>query len=370
MSPARKRRLTTYGLLAILGLAFILPLGGYSVHFLGADALAQDAGSAVNPRSNYWRAVADGVNGYTAVTGQEAGVLIAPGGTRWQALREGTIARYLPWGMVGMFVIILLYHLIHGRNRLDEPRSGRRIKRWSWLDRTVHWITAISFIILAVTGLSMLIGRTLLIPLLGKAGFATWAQVSITVHNVIGPVFTVGIILMIVLWIWYNIPNATDLKWFKQGGGLLTRSHPPAGRMNGGEKIWFWLVAVAGLAVCLTGLIMVAPAYGIAIPAWAEFLPFTEGSRVQMQQANMVHAVVSLVWAAIALGHIYIGTAGTEGAFEGMATGYVSTEWAKQHHDQWYEELQAKGKIIEPGESHSPSRSANQARSRPATASR
>jgi formate dehydrogenase subunit gamma len=348
MSPARKRRVTSIGLLVILGVAFVLPLGSYSLHFLGSEAMAQDAGSAVNPRSNYWRAVKEGVGGYTAVQGPETGVLIAPGGTEWQATRDGTIARYLPWAPVVMLAIIVLYQLIHGRNKLDEPRSGRKIKRWNWLDRLVHWTTAISFIALAVTGLSMLIGKTLLIPLLGKAGFAMWAQASITIHNVVGPVFSVGIVMMIVLWVWHNIPNATDIQWFKQGGGLFTQTHPSAGHMNGGEKVWFWLVALVGLAVCITGLVMVAPVYGVAIPAWADFIPLVEGSRAQMQQANLIHTVLSLGWTAIALGHIYIGTAGTEGSFEGMSTGYVSTEWARQHHDQWYDKEAAKGKIIEP----------------------
>ena len=348
MSPAKKRRITTYSLLTILGLAFLLPLGSYSLHFLGSDAIAQDVGTVVNPRSNYWRAVKEGVGGYTAVQGQETGVLIAPGGTNWQQFREGTIAKYLPWLVVGMFGILVLYHLIKGRNRIEEPLSGRRIKRWNWLDRLVHWTTAISFIALAITGTSMLIGKALLIPLLGKAGFAMWAQASITIHNVLGPVFTVGILMMIIMWIWHNFPNATDIKWFKQGGGLFSNAHPSAGRMNAGEKVWFWIVAIVGLAVSLTGLVMLAPVYGIAIPAWAEFLPLVEGSRPDMQQANLIHAVLSLGWTAVALGHIYIGTAGTEGAFEGMSTGYVSAEWAKQHHDLWYEKAEAKGKVIEP----------------------
>ncbi len=348
MSGARKRRIALYSVLGILGMAFILPLASYSVYFLGNDAIAQDVGSAVNPRSNYWRAVKEGVGGYTAVQGQETGVLIAPGGTNWQQVRDNTLAKYLPWLVVGMFVILLLYHLIHGKNKLDEKPSGRKIKRWNWLDRLVHWVTAISFIALAITGVSMLIGKTLLIPLLGKAGFALWAQASITIHNVLGPVFSVGIVMMIVMWIWHNFPSATDLQWFKQGGGLFSKTHPPAGRMNAGEKVWFWLVTIVGLAVCVTGLIMVAPVYGIAIPAWAEFLPFASGTRPDMQQAMVIHAVLSLGWTAIALGHIYIGTAGTEGAFEGMSTGYVSAEWAKQHHDQWFDAVEAKGKIIEP----------------------
>ncbi len=348
MSPAKKRKIAFYGMLGILGLALALPLASYSIHFFGAEAVAQDAGSVTNPRSNYWRAVKEGVGGYSAVQGAETGVLIAPGGTEWQQLRDNTIAKYMPWGIVGVFAILLLYHLIHGKNKLDHRPSGRKIKRWNWFDRLTHWITAISFIALAITGISMLIGKTLLIPLLGKAGFAMWAQASITVHNVMGPVFSVGIVLMIVMWIWHNFPNATDIQWFKQGGGLIGKNHPPAGRMNGGEKVWFWLVTVVGLAVCISGIVMVAPVYGFTIPEWAGFLPWVDGTRPDMQQANLVHAVLSLGWTAVALGHIYIGTAGTEGAFEGMSTGYVSAEWAKQHHDQWYDDAVAKGKVIEP----------------------
>lgn len=349
MSAARKRRLTTWSLLAIVFMALLLPLGSYTVHFLGAEAIAQESGTTVNPRSNYWRAVRDGVSGYSAVSGPESGVLIAPGGTEWQALRDGPVAKYMPWGIVGMIAIVLIYHLIHGRNRLAAPRSGRKVKRWSWFSRLVHWTTAVSFIALAITGLSMLIGKTVLIPLLGKAGFALWAQTSITIHNVLGPVFSVGIVLMIVLWVWHNFFTRVDLQWFKQGGGMIGDAHPSAGRMNGGEKVWFWIVTFVGLAVSITGLVMVAPVYGIAIPEWASFLPLVEGTREQMQQANLVHAVLSLAWAAIAVGHIYIGTAGTEGALEGMTTGYVSTEWAEQHHDLWYRKLEEQGKVIGPG---------------------
>ncbi|MFT5893640.1 MAG: formate dehydrogenase subunit gamma [bacterium] len=351
MSPARKRKMAFYGLLGILAMAFILPLASYTVHFLGSEAYAQGAGPATNPRSNYWRAVEGGVAGYTTGQGPEAGVLIGPGGVEWQQLREGVIAKYLPWAIVGVFSILALYHLIHGRNKLDERPAGKKIKRWGWFDRLVHWMTAISFIALAITGLSMLIGKTLLIPLFGKAGFALWAQASIIIHNVLGPVFTVGILLMIVMWIRHNFLNATDLKWFKEGGGLFSKTHPSAGRMNGGEKVWFWLVTFIGLGVCFTGVLMLAPIWGYGIPQWLGFLPWVEGSRFDMQEANIIHAVLSLGWTAAALGHIYIGTAGTEGAFEGMSTGYVSTEWAKQHHDQWYEESVANGKVIEPVES-------------------
>lgn len=348
MSPARKQRMAWLGLLAILALAIVLPLASYSVHWLGNDAIAQDVGTVVNPRSNYWRAVEGGVGGYTAIGGAEAGVLVAPGGIEWQQRRDGPVAKYLPWAILGMFAVVLLYHLIHGKNKLDANQlSGRKIKRWSWFDRAVHWVTAISFIFLAITGLSMLIGKNLLIPLLGKEGFSWWAQASITIHNVVGPVFSLGVAFMILLWIWHNFPTKVDIEWFKQGGGMFANTHPSAGRMNGGEKVWFWVVAIVGLGVCVTGLIMLVPIYNLPVPSWLAWVPLIDGTRPQMQDANLLHAIMSIGWTALAVGHVYIGTAGTEGAFEGMKTGYVSEEWAKQHHDLWAEKAIAKGNVVE-----------------------
>jgi len=344
----RKRGIAIWSVVAILGMAIALPMLSYTSHWLGFDAVAQEAPAATNPRSNYWRAVKEGVSGYSAVQGDESNVLIQLNGTGWQQMRDGPIATKLPWIIAGVAGILLLFHLFGGRSKLDKPRSGRKIKRWGWFDRLVHWITAISFIALAVTGISMLIGKNLLIPVLGKAGFAAWAQFSLQAHNVLGPVFAVGITLMIVMWIWYNFPTRVDMAWLKSAGGMFSKSsHPSAGRMNAGEKIWFWLLATVGVVVCLTGLAMVAPVYDIALPAWANSLPWISGTRADMQQANLLHGGLAIVWTAIALGHIYIGTAGTEGAFEGMATGYVSEEWAVQHHDLWAEKMIAKGKVVD-----------------------
>ncbi|MBX2837957.1 MAG: formate dehydrogenase subunit gamma [Gammaproteobacteria bacterium] len=336
---ARRRRIATYSLLAILALAVALPLASYSLHWLGHSAIAQEATNSTNPRGTFWGLVKDGTTGYSAVKGEGANQLIQAGGWEWQLARSGAISTKLPWIIAIFAGIILLYHLISGRNKLSADKlSGRKVKRWGWFDRLVHWVTAISFIALAITGLSMLLGRAVLIPLLGKAGFASWANMSITIHNFIGPVFSVGVALMIIMWIWHNFPTVTDLKWFAQGGGLIGDKHPSAGRMNGGEKVWFWLVAIAGVAVSVTGLIMVSPIFGWQIPG-------LETARANMQQANIIHAVAGIIWTAVALGHIYIGTAGTEGAFEGMSTGYVSEEWAKQHHDLWYEKMASKGKV-------------------------
>lgn len=350
---ARKKRIALWSLGTVLALSIALPLGGYALHALGAfgtEAIAQSAGGAdlpPNPRSEYWRAVNEGVAGYSAVSGPGANILIERGGTDWQMLRDGPVADYVPWVIVAVMAVLLAFHLVFGRQKLeDKPLSGRKLKRWGWFDRLVHWTTAVSFIALAITGLSMLIGKAVLIPLLGKAGFALWAETAITVHNVVGPVFSVGVSLMIVLWVWYNFPAKHDWTWLKMGGGMFSKDghgeHPPAGRMNAGEKLWFWFVASVGILVCLSGYVLVAPVFG-----WT--VPFLDTYRPEMRVASIVHAVLAIGWTAAALGHIYIGTAGTEGAFEGMSTGYCSEEWAQQHHNLWYDEMAAQGRVIPAG---------------------
>jgi len=351
MDPARRRRIGLYSILLTLALSFALPLGSYGLHWIGQEAQAQEeiTGGIVgerNPRSNYWRAVGEGATGISTVQGQEVGVLVQRSASAWQQFRSGAIAQLLPWTIVVMAVILVLYHLIFGRAKLDRPLSGRRVPRWSWFNRLLHWTTAVTFIALAVTGLSMLIGRELLIPLLGKAGFATWAQASIQVHNVIGPLFSVCIALMIVLWVWSNFPNKVDLAWLKAGGGMFSKdSHPSAGRFNAGEKLWFWLLVVGGGAVVVSGILLVGPKYAHLLPGQLVAL-FDGLGRAEMQQAHIIHAIVAILWTAVALGHIYIGTAGTEGAFEGMSTGYVSEEWARQHHDLWYEQMASRGEVL------------------------
>jgi len=353
MSKARRRKIAIWSTVLVLSLSLALPLASYSVHWLGMSASAQDAteqeapaeNAVQNPKNKFWNQVRDGAPGYSSVKGEGANVLMQPGGEDWRQFRESPLLKMVPWVIVGMAVLLLLYHLIHGKNRLDvNGLSGRMVPRWNTFERLVHWVTAFSFIVLAITGISMLLGKQLLIPVLGKAGFASWAAISLNVHNIIGPIFTIGIALMIIMWIWHNFPTVTDLKWFAKGGGLFGKAHPSAGRMNGGEKVWFWILMTLGVAVCISGVILVAPIYPqITIPG-------LDAARSMMQQASAVHAIAAVIWTAIALGHIYIGTAGTEGAIEGMATGYVSEEWARQHHDIWFDKMQQQGKVLLPGE--------------------
>lgn len=330
ISPARKRRMIWSAIIILLG-ALVLPLSGY-VYVAVHDAMAASSAAEqqTNPRANYWRAVREGYDGYTAASGPyTTSVLIQNGGQNWRQLRNGPVAIYAPWFLAFAILVIGAFYFWRGQVRLDRRPSGEMIERWSLSERVLHWYTATLFIILSITGLSLLFGRAALIPLLGLNGFSAYAEFAIALHNYLGPFFVVGVLLELIAWFRFNVPNQTDVEWFKQGGGMIGDKHPPAGRSNGGEKVWYWVIATFGVAVCVTGLIL-------------DFPNFAQ-SRETMQLSNIIHSITAIIWVAVALGHIYIGTIGTEGALEGMTRGQVSVEWAKQHHKLWYEEARRQG---------------------------
>lgn len=323
---ARGRRVHTrimlWSLLLIAVGAMVAPLSGYLfVEIAGAQSFEE-----TNPRSETtWRDVREGNAGITTIQGDETGVLIQNGGENWRQLRNGVVANIMPWVLFAALAAITLVFFIAGRMRLDHRPSGQVVLRWKLWERVLHWTTATLFIVLSITGLSLLFGRAVLIPVFGPEGFAAYATLAMNSHNYVGPVFTLCVAAMALAWVWHNIPNKTDLAWFKAGGGFLKGKHPSAGRMNGGEKLWFWFIMLVGGVVCATGVVM-------DFPIWGQ-------TRETMQQANLVHAVASILWIGLFLGHAYIGTLGTQGAIDGMTTGYSSVEWAKQHHDLWYEEV-------------------------------
>ena len=226
-----------------------------------------------------------------------------------------------------MFVLIVIFHMTVGKSKL-ERRTGRKVLRWTLFERVLHWYVAILFILLTLTGLSILYGRAVLIPIFGNDGFAAYAQFSKYVHNYLSLFFVLGLVIMLVAWFRENILTKVDWEWLKGGGGYLGK-HIHAHKVNGGEKIWFWILFVAGIALMISGIVLLFPNLGF--------------TRETMQGADIIHGITALILSAVVLGHIYLGTLGNEGSFEGMISGEVDEAWAKQHHDLWYEETGGKG---------------------------
>lgn len=277
-----------------------------------------------NPRADVWRAVRQGQPGYTSVDRKAHEVLIQTEGQLWREMRNGPLASISPWVLGGTLAAIGLFFTILGRDRLEEPRSGLMLHRFSLPERVLHWYTATLFILLAATGSSMLFGRAVMIPVFGPKSFSGYMQISMLVHNICGPLFLAGILVEFIVWVRDNIPKKLDIHWFKNLGGMIGQGPcPHAEKVNGGEKAWFWVMVLAGLGVGVTGVIL-------DFPIWGQ-------SRQTMQLAHVIHATVAILFVAASFGHIYIGTIGVEGTFESMWRGAVDSVWAKQHADLWYE---------------------------------
>jgi formate dehydrogenase subunit gamma len=303
---------------------------------LGGVAYWQAAGSDLsNPHANFWRTVRQGLPGFSTVTSAGHKVLIENSGENWREIRNNLILRGSQWVPGLALLAMVLFYLYVGQDKLEKPRSGIRIERYSRGERILHWYTAAMFMLMAVTGLSLLLGRLALIPLFGHGAVSGYLSLAKTLHNYGGPLLLIGLLLEILIWLRYNIPQKSDLTWFKTLGGMFgSGPRPHVGRVNGGEKGWFWLVFLFGLTSGITGLIMDFPLFG--------------QTRLTMQIAHVVHATVGILFLTASFGHIYIGTIGAEGTFEGMWTGSVDAVWAEQHNDLWWaEKMSAAGESPE-----------------------
>ena len=321
--PRGRRRAVLVTIAVTLMVSMALPLTGYLAYEAGLlqSAQAQESEEeAVNPRAEYWRAVRGGVEGYSAVSGQETGVLIQNGGQNWRAVRNGPVMFYGGSLIIAVLIAIIAKHIVAGKDKLESP-TGRTITRWSMFERVMHWYVAISFIILAITGLSLMFGRSVLIPLMGKEGFAAWAQLAKPIHDYLSLPFAAGLFILLLSWIGKNGLKSYDFEWLK----TLGRGHPKAGFFNAGEKVFYWLVFVGGVLLTVSGFYLL--------------FPNLETVRESMQFWHIVHAVSGVILIAVSLGHMYLGSIGTEGVFEGMVSGEVDEGFAKQHHSVWYEEV-------------------------------
>ncbi len=269
----------------------------------------------------------DRIQGLGTIPDTKSYVIEQPMGRVWRQFHEV----WLHWiggvAVLGMLALLIVFYLIRGMVKITSGRSGINIVRFNSFERFVHWMTATSFIVLALSGLNITFGKDVLLPLIGPSAFSTWSRAAKYAHNFISFPFTLGVLLIFLMWLSGNIPNRVDIEWLKRGGGIVGHDHPPAYRFNAGQKAVYWIVVLGGTAVAISGYLLLFPFYATNIAG--------------MQLAQVVHGVVAVLFVAVMLAHIYIGTIGMEGAFEAMGQGTVDLNWAKEHHSLWLEEENA-----------------------------
>lgn len=327
--------------------------------------------NAVQPGNNapMWRGVQAGQEGYNVLPksqAPEAGVLIQPqvqypgsrlttAGEAWRQVRNQWIIPY--GGSLLVIVLLALAIFYFGKGPLghDHPEGGRRIERFTPFERATHWANAVAFCALAISGIVMAFGKFILLPVFGLTLFGWLTYLLKNIHNFVGPLFAVSLVIIVLTFVKDNIANKADFVWLLKGGGMLGKNKEvPSHRFNAGEKGMFWWgITIPGIVVVASGLVLdrLVPGLGLL--------------RGEMQIAHMIHAVFAIWMMALLAGHIYMGTVGVRGAYRGMKTGYVSESWAREHHELWYEDIQS-GKI--PAQRSKPMNIADGAADAPRTA--
>ncbi|WP_455372176.1 formate dehydrogenase subunit gamma [Limibacillus halophilus] len=326
----------------------------------GGTVPGDSLGSASD--TEIWRAVRRGVQGSVSIPDQRAGVLIQSYGENWRNVRNGPLSLYGSWVLLGMLALLALFFLLRGRVKIESGWSGRTIERFNGLERFTHWMTAVSFIVLAITGLNVLYGRYVVAALVGRgpgdipgtstietlhATLSLWGKYA---HNFLAFPFMLGVLLMFILWVRHNIPNRYDLIWILKGGGLFSKhSHPPSKKFNAGQKVIFWTVVLTGISLSLSGVALLFP---FEVTPWAKTfqmlnvfglgLPTELTVMQEMQLSQLWHSILAIIVIAVIIAHIYIGSVGMQGAFAAMGSGKVDLNWAKEHHNLWVEEQERK----------------------------
>lgn len=300
----------------------------------------------VQPGNNapMWRDVGKGVTGYSSLPYPEAGNLIQPfvnypgsrltnAGEAWRQVRNNWIIPYGGSVLLIVLVAIGLFYAAKGSIPTHGAPTGRVIERFTYFERAAHWVNAIAFVALAISGIVMAFGKFFLLPIIGSTLFGWLTYALKNLHNFAGPLFAVSLLVVIVTFVKDNLPAKEDIQWLLKGGGLFSGVEVPSHRFNAGEKVVFWAgVFFFGLIVVGSGLFL------------DKLLPSVDYVRANMQVAHMIHASAAVLMMALFMGHIYLGTIGMKGAYKAMKTGYVDETWAKEHHQLWHDDIKA-GKI-------------------------
>ena len=353
-----KKIIVLLSLLAVFSFSFL------KINSYNNQALAQEKGmvpgntSGIKSDTDLWKFVRTGKAGSSQMKDEMAAIMIQSGGENWRSLRNGPLSTYGAAGLLGIIGLLIVFFFVRGRIKVDSGLSGKTILRFATIDRFAHWLMAGSFVLLALTGLNMLYGRNVLLPLMGPEAFSAMTIGGKYIHNYLAFGFMAGLALSFILWVKHNFPTKIDWEWLKMGGGIFKAGiHPPARKFNAGQKIIFWITMLGGLSISMSGIALMFPftttmmGDTFAILNVFGFGFETNLTPMQEQQYNQIwHVIVSMGLMIMIIAHIYIGSVGMQGAIDAMNTGEVDRNWAKEHHGLWVKEEDAKSGKTTPAE--------------------
>ncbi len=208
------------------------------------------------------------------------------------------------------------------RDAQDRPV----VQRYSANDRSNHWLTAITFVLLALSGLALF--HPGMFWLTNLFGGGPWARI---LHPFIGIVMFVSFMLLVLRFWHHNVIDRNDRQWLRQIGDVVANREerlPEVGRYNAGQKLLFWVLLVSMLGLLLTGIVM-----------WRAYFTHYFGIEI-VRAASLLHAFFGFVIICAIVVHVYAAL-WIKGSMGAMLRGTVSYAWARRHHPGWYEEVVA-----------------------------
>ena len=294
-----------------------------------------------------WGLIRHGSKGTVTIPNSRAGLLVQSQGQGWRSFRNDELFRFGGWVLLGVIAALAVFFLARGRIKISGGRAGTTLVRFETLERVTHWLTAVPFVVLALTGLNLLYGRDLLLPVIGPEVFSAITIGGKWLHNFMAFAFILGLILMVILWVRHNLWDKYDWGWIRAGGGMFSDDvHPPARKFNTGQKVVFWAVILAGASISYSGIALMFPFSMEPFAATFAFfnnfgadLPTQLEPVQEMQLLQTWHSIVAIILIGLIFAHIYIGTLGMEGAIDAMWSGDVDENWAREHHAAWVAEM-------------------------------
>ncbi|MDA3048162.1 formate dehydrogenase subunit gamma [Campylobacter sp. JMF_08 NE1] len=234
--------------------------------------------------------------------------------------------------LVALVAIFAFHYFVFGSKKFSH--NGERVLAFSGFERLIHFVAAISWVVLVPTGLIMLFGKSF------GGGLA---GVCKCLHQIATIGFGVAIIPMFLMWVVKMFPSAYDIKWLAILGGYLskTKKPVPAGKFNAGQKMWFWVAILGGGVMIASGALMYFSDYYAASSTQILGLNGLEALRL----SATLHTILGIVCVVFFIVHIYMSVFGVKGSISSMIDGYKCEEEIYLLHNYWYQNLVKQGKM-------------------------
>lgn len=242
-----------------------------------------------NPRADFWRQVRDGMPGRVNIPDKDKSVLIQQGGNDWLSTRSNVVANYGRQVIAVGLALSLLFLFLTGRIKILSQPVGWVLDKMHPLQKPAHWVSAICFVLLGMTGLNILYGKRVLGPMMGREFFAEFSLLAKAIHNQASWLFMAAIAIVMILRAREHLPGFVRQRVSRKKAMEWTK-------VGKSEKVLFWFAVLGTLIVAYSGATLLIPHGGNELR--------------QMQLFQLMHSFSALTLTGLIVGNVYLISVG------------------------------------------------------------